>query len=218
MNSTIRSVVYVLLLSIISFNVLALNDTSPTVIIKSYEKILKVKSPGEATIYVKCKMEILNRDGLKYSYIALPEDKFIEISGFFAEVKDNSGRLINKVRKKDLEATDFLGQNAFYDDTRSFYYEFQNSEFPFVVEYAYELKLNGIFILPDFEIPTGKDKQIDSVKFIAKIAPEVILNYKVRGENKLPFIYYEDGYTVHVWGFNNIQPMVDEPFNLSTLF
>ncbi|MDD3771179.1 MAG: DUF3857 domain-containing protein [Weeksellaceae bacterium] len=82
---------------------------------------------------------ILNEDGLKFAYQNLFYTKSTKINKFEAQLFDANGKLIRKMKKRDIKDVSAYDGYSLFIDTRVKHFAFMPPPYPFTVEYSYEI-------------------------------------------------------------------------------
>lgn len=96
----------------------------------------------------KIVLTILNEAGLGAAYQRVFYTKSDKINRFEAQLFDANGKLIRKLRKRDLKDVSAYDGFSLFIDTRIQYYDFNPTSYPFTVEYTIETTHSTTINLP----------------------------------------------------------------------
>ncbi len=95
---------------------------------------------------------ILNKAGEKYAQLEIPYDKSSKISDISGAIFDKNGKLVKKL--KNSEINDVSYYEGLYSDNRVKYAKPLIPNFPYTVEYSYEIQSFQTLFIPDWN-PIG---------------------------------------------------------------
>ena len=108
-------------------------------------------------------IKINNRDGDDYTQIKISYDKGEDFSGLEAYILDKNGKVVKKLRKKDIVRMYGSGEDALFQDTYVVSFQLTYDEYPYTLFYSYKLKsenplgiANWMPLISDGEVPTLK--------------------------------------------------------------
>ena len=84
-------------------------------------------------------------------------DKFSSLSKFSGEVHDQTGKLIRKIKKSELQMSEY--SSGLTTDDYTYYYECSAISYPYTVKYEWEIKYRGGFISYPSFIPQDRFNQ-----------------------------------------------------------
>lgn len=109
----------------------------------------EVLASDKAKYTEKRAITIFNKDGGHNAFISVWFDKLRSISGLEAAVYDANGGRIERIRKSSFNEESATGDN-FFDDSRVLWYDLRQDDFPYTVEYEYEVTYNYLYSIPDW--------------------------------------------------------------------
>jgi hypothetical protein len=180
-------------------------------IVRQYDILFEIKNKGEATETEHKVVTLLDDKAAQYSEPIFWYDKFNEIEDIEASVYDATGKLIRKMKKKDID--DFKPYDDGVDDTRAKRITFPRMAFPYTVEYQVITKHKGLFHYPVWTPQERLHEAVENASFIVSKSQDVQLRYK---ELNLPNTQTQLGERKHYqWTVSNLKAVEGEPFTPS---
>ncbi|HEY0058893.1 MAG TPA: DUF3857 domain-containing protein [Flavisolibacter sp.] len=173
---------------------------------------LEIESLDKATLTVKKVFTVLNEEGVHALFFNQYSSKFVSLDNAEIRVFDQNGKQVSKYKKKDM-ITAAVGEGLIEDGYIT-YYRVQPSSFPFTVEFSYEQKFRGTFLLPDYRFITSKESVIES-SYTARVPADMKLRYKAKYSSLSPVITEEGKYKIYKWRVNNLASLEDEVGSVS---
>lgn len=136
-----------------SFSVLTIPDSlleHADAVVRNSTTEIDVKSKNSAVYKLDATVSILSKKGEKNAFVQLSYSKMMKIKSFKGEVYDKFGKLVYQIGKneaKDYSAADY----SEITDTRIKSWSLNKSVLPYTIRYVYELELDGLFVLPDWQ-------------------------------------------------------------------
>jgi len=141
-------------------------------------------------------IEVFDHRGLGHASIKIPYDALNKVINFEANIYSlNSGKLIKKVKLKDLKEVSYLDNITLYDDTKLKVFELDQISLPVRVEILMErISLSNFFIESWFPVPFYNQK-VKNASLELKYPLILGLRFK---EDGLPSSYKESKVGNHV--------------------
>lgn len=118
-------------------------------IVNNAETEVVCKSATQFTEKRSLTITVLDSEGAKAAAFACWCDQFRSLQRFSGEILDTTGKSVRKIRKSDLERSEYSA--ALATDDYLYYYECRYPTFPFTVSYNWEVKNeNGFIGFPSF--------------------------------------------------------------------
>ena len=97
------------------------------------------------------KVTVLHEEGLKHAQILLPYDDLTKIESFSGTVRDPvTGKMIQKIRLKDLHDRSWIADFSVFEDNRLKYLSIHSGSFPLEVSYVVNTRTQGNFSIPSW--------------------------------------------------------------------
>ncbi len=176
-----------------------------TVVVRDYELKFEVLNKAEAIETEHKVLTLLNDGAADEIDQVFWYDQIQIIESIEGAVYDASGKLVRRLKKKDIEDQKAFEQQ-FVDDSRAKILKFPRLSFPYTIEYTVVTKHKGLMFYPIFEPQEAPWQSVESAKFQI-FAPES-LKVRVKEINMLP----EQLVGAMHWEFRNLPAFKPEPF------
>ena len=121
---------------------------------------------------------VLDKRGLSAANLLISLNKgYSTLGRFSGSMTDSQGTLLCKIKKSDLEYTEYSEMLA--DDACSYFYTCEPPHYPFTVTYEWEEKhSNGIAWLPTFVPQGNSNQQVYKARYHIEASPGLDFRYK----------------------------------------
>ena len=222
MKKITLSTIFIVLLSLvlysqeINYSVLLIPDSlkdNADAVIRFNEQHLIIKDESSAVLKVKKVITILKKSGEDHAYFVVPYDKFLKVTSIKGNIYDKNGKLVRKIKKKDIIDISHYDGFSLYTDNRLKLIRKPAENVPYTVEYEYEINFKGILYFPSWQPVSSYKVSVQNSQLIISV-PE---DYKFRkkcinftGEKSKKVT--QTG-TDYFWGIKNFKAVEQEPFN-----
>ncbi|MDN5203995.1 DUF3857 domain-containing protein [Fulvivirgaceae bacterium BMA10] len=181
-------------------------------VVRVDEMEFEVLSLGKAKRKVRQVITILKKGGERYKYVYVGYDKFSKVSYISGNLYDAEGEFVKKLKKSDIEDRSSISGFSIYEDNRVKIGELSSNEYPYTVEYEYEVDLNGLLFYPSWYFQSDNEVSVEqsSLKVIVPNGQE--LRYKELNLNHEAGISNENGKKIFFWEEENIQAFKKESY------
>lgn len=184
-------------------------------VIRKNNTILFIESPARITLSVQYVITILNDKGKNYGNLYIFYDKFSHIKKVNGNVYSKDGLQIRKIRNSDFRDQSYYSDYTLYSDNRVKYIEITSNNYPYTVEYEYEIEYDGIIGYPLWQPVRFYNLSVEQSELKVILKQGMTFHYK---ENNLPSVAVvseTDNGTQYQWEVNNIAAPVKESFGPS---
>ncbi len=147
---------------------------------------------------------VLNEEGSSALQFFEFTDKSVLLDDVEIKLYDAAGKLINKVKKKDIYKV--ADRSGIATDNVYYMHEIKPAAYPVTVEYRYQINYHGTLIYPNYSI-MGRGEAVQSSSFTVKIPVDLDLRFKERHIKISPEIKTEGSIKTYKWSVTNL-PMV----------
>lgn len=182
-------------------------------VVRLDKTLFTIESIKKATIKNHKVITILDKNGEYASKKSVGYDKLHKLKYFKIHIYDAEGKLIKKAKSSDIKDYSATSGGTLFDDSRLKYYEALQNDYPFTIEYEYELEYNGILNYPEWRAINAYDRSVEQVEFTINIPQNLKLRtktYHFKGEFHKSS---DDGLDTYAWSVNNIKAFKSEPFS-----
>lgn len=172
-----------------------------------------LKKPGEAVFKHKYALTILNAAGDRYSNLVVYYDKFNEIRDISGALYDASGKLLKKVKNKDIKDHSGVSDISLMDDNRLKEHDFYFKDYPYTVEYEVEVKMNGTMFYPEWAPQPREHLAVQQSSYTFTCPEDYEFRFKPYQLDKEPVITKDKGSKSYTWELKNLPAIVREPYS-----
>ncbi len=117
-------------------------------VIRDHQTTITLNNPSSATYQIRESVTIFDKDDKDLATIVVGYDQFRTVDYIRANIIDKTGKIIASFSEKD--AMDFSSYDGytFFSDSRLKVLQLQHGQFPYSIEYEYQVSMNGILTLP----------------------------------------------------------------------
>jgi hypothetical protein len=182
-------------------------------VIRNEEITNEVKDLDNVVYHVKRAITVLNKNGDDIAHIAIYYNKNISIRNIKGIIYNEYGKATGKFGEHEFIDQSTGDNSTLFQDYRVKHYLPGITEYPFTIEYEYELKLKQTLNIEGWEPvnEAGLAVEQSSYKFICQ--PDFNIRFK---EFNLPTkaVIISDGKTkTYTWQIANIKAVKNEPFS-----
>ena len=105
---------------------------------------------GKGRSYVKMAITILNKKGDRFAEVRIGYDKINKIVSVKGQRFDKWGKQISQLKSKDIEDYSAYDGFSIYSDNRIKYFDLRYPEYPYTIEYEFEIEENGFMSLSNW--------------------------------------------------------------------
>lgn len=224
MKKITLSTIFIVLLSLvlysqeINYSVLlipdSLKDNADVVIRKNMQELI-INDASNAVLKVKEIKTILKKSGEEHAYLVVPYSKFYKVTYIKGKIYDKSGKLIRKIKKKDIFDISHYDGFSLYTDNRLKLIKKPAENPPYTVEYEYEINFKGILSfpswqpVPDYRVAVQNSELLISAPKQYKFCTK---SFNYSDEKLINEIKTNINYS---WNLINFKAVEKEPFNIS---
>ncbi|MEO1257948.1 MAG: DUF3857 and transglutaminase domain-containing protein [Bacteroidota bacterium] len=169
-----------------------------------------VEAPGKATFKEFRAVTILNGK-TDYDVMVVhynPSNKLSRIDG---RIYDRNGSLIRKINKKESKDVSAISSFSIYEDDRIRYLDVNHTDYPYTVEFEYEMSYKDLLNYPNWRI-NEFNVAVQEATYNITLPVDLKLHYKpfnIEAEPTISSLGSNQNYT---WSLANILPVVQEPY------
>lgn len=133
-------------------------------VVRNEEITVEINANGKLVQEVKYAITILNKNGKSQGYFLQSYDKFHKVSNVKARMYDSDGKEIKKSGGFEILDYAIIPEGSAYYDGRIKAIDPENFEYPYTMEYSYEVNYNEVIYYPgwhpikDFEVAVERSK------------------------------------------------------------
>ena len=114
-------------------------------VIREYVKEFELHNVNKATERIKEIITVLDKNGDEYGNLNIPYDKDSKVSIYEAAIYDKYGKKVKKISQSELSDSPAHDGGSLYSDNRIKYYRPHYGDYPYTVEYEYEIAYSNLY-------------------------------------------------------------------------
>jgi len=181
-------------------------------VIRLEKREFELLSDSKATEKITLAISVLNENGLAVADFAEYYNKFLQIGHISAAVYDENGTFMHRIKQDDILDIGVTSPGTLYDDSRVKMFEPKTRDYPFTVEYSYEIAYDGIFFFPIWQLQKDYNISVEQAQYKI-ISPEKEAVRILSKNMDEPLIIEEDGKFVRTWTLTDYKARNSEPFS-----
>ncbi len=179
-------------------------------IVRLDETKIEIFNPAEAKVRFKRIVTVLNEKGRKYGVAVVGYDKTLFMLQWLnGKLYDASGNHLRNLESGDVKDFSAISGGSLYEDSRVRVGELYHGEFPYTVEYEYEVYNRAIFNLPKW-FPEETSTAVERSRFEVQCPKSIKLMWRACGGDLNPKVSEKDGRDIYVWEVSNLLPFKPE--------
>jgi hypothetical protein len=182
--------------------------------VKRFEDItFEIKSKTSTVLHHKYAFTILNENGDQQAQFVEWYDKMREITDIEGNLYDASGKLIKKLKAKEVQDLSGVDDISLIDDNRKKVHNFYYKVYPYTVEYNVTIKQNQTFHLPTWITQEDENIAVQKTSFTLICPSDFNIRYKALNYQGEPAITTDNGRKVYNWQLVNKPAIETEVFS-----
>lgn len=182
-------------------------------IIRVHETTFTVKSIGEATQKVHYTITILNEKAKRHATLGVPYSKLIKFNSLQGTLYDASGKEIKKLKKSDIGDVSAISDVSLFEDTRMKIASFTYTQYPYTVEFEYEVTSYNMLFYPHWEPQDKEHEAVEKSSFKVIMPQGIDLRYRELNLDKKATIVNTGTQTIYEWSVSNLPAKKLEPLS-----
>lgn len=180
-------------------------------VIRNQEVEFYVKSPGEATFREKRTVTLFN-DKSNYDVLVVNYNTYNKLGKITGKIYDNSGKLIREIDKKEVKDVSAISDFSMYEDDRIRYVDVDHTEYPYTVEFEYEMTYKHLLDYPNWNVANYHTAVQRSV-FILDLPEFFQVSVKLLNLDALAKEETAKGRRRMIWTVENLPAIKYEPYS-----
>ena len=183
-------------------------------VVRNEEITTEVKDLDNVTYHVKRAITVLNKNGDDIAHMAVYYNKNTSVKYIRGFAYNEFGKLIGKFSQSDFSDQSAIDNSALFEDDRVKHYIPSITQYPYTIEYEYEVKfrqtLNFRDWMPNSETNLAVEKS--TYTFICK--PDFKIRYKENNVTRKPEVNINfKGLNTYTWQASHLKAFKNEPMS-----
>jgi Domain of Unknown Function with PDB structure (DUF3857) len=186
-------------------------------VVRRYDVGFTIKDIGTAVETEHKIVTILNEEGKHYGEAYFGYSKIREIDDIEAAIYDASGKLVRKMKRKDID--DFKPYAEDISDTRVKRITFPHLPYPYTVEYTVTTVHKGLLHYPGWNPQNDNRTAVQSSTFEVTVPNDMpALRYKLLNGASEPTTGLNEKGKRYLWTLSKLKAFANEPFTPSSAY
>jgi hypothetical protein len=173
-------------------------------VVRQHNIHFAVSNPQTASEKVLLAVTILNEDS-DLNALTVFYDKFSKVKNVRAKIFDAQGKLLKKLSKKDVQDISASDGVSIHDDSRYKYLEASEQNYPYTVEFTYQVNYKGLRYYPDWSILPDYRTSVQYSSYNLVMTKGLVPRYKNYNIDIEPNITRSKDKTAYSWTTKNIK-------------
>ncbi|MDQ1088693.1 DUF3857 domain-containing protein [Siphonobacter sp. SORGH_AS_1065] len=181
-------------------------------VIRLQEESFEVLAVGEAVKRIHTVVTILNEKGDKYATEEVYYDKLSRVKNFEGKLYDANGKEIKRLRKSDILDVSSHSDYSLFDDNKVKQADFKYANYPFTVEFDYELVSYNTLFYPYWIPQRDEELAIENSAFTVIVPATLGLRFREMNGVGAVQKSEKDGIQTYQWQVKNLKIREEEPY------
>lgn len=188
--------------------------TDAQIVVRAYDVKLKVESMEDASYTVYKVITVMNKNGKSDAELHLPYNKFTKIKNIEASVYDKAGERLKKIRQDDIKDYSAISGYSVFEDNRIKYIDPGEFEYPYTVEYSYQVVYKEVIGFPDWTPIESYYSSVQSSSYTAQIDSSVSFRFNESNIPQHVQTKLEENDSIFYWEVENLPVIRPEEYSL----
>ncbi len=183
-------------------------------LVRLEEMTYTVHNAGRATERVRRVITVLAPEGRDQGQQPVFYGDFREIKKFSAELMDETGKTIRKLKKRDFGDYSYIEGGNLYTNSRVRVAELYHDSYPYTVAFDYTVEHDGLAGWPTW-YPQRSEVPVEEATFTLSAPQDLPVRYVVDGIDAAPDSSVSNGVHTYTWALADLPAYELEPFGPS---
>lgn len=185
-------------------------------VIRLSELKFEIVSQNKTIFSVHQIVTILNDEGNSHAHLTIPYDDLQKVKAVRATIYDKSGNEIDNFKEKDFLDVSSTSSGTLYDDNRLLYKDLTQKEFPYTVEFSYDIVNDNLYFIPDYYLLSSYETSIEKFSYQIVFPKDLEPRYKAFNTKEGDLqATVDDKNKSLMWTYSNVKSVKKEPFSVS---
>lgn len=183
------------------------------VVVREDVMVYTITSRSTASVHVYFVATIFNSQGKHFAQRSVGYNKLSKITGIKANVYDEAGNLIKKVKSSEILDRSAYDGFSLYSDNRYKSVDLTQGTYPYTMEFEYDLEYKFLYGIDDTYLISDEKTSVQHVSYQLIYPQALAPRYKVRNIQAEPqrSITSNGSHSLY-WSFENLKPIKFESY------
>jgi len=181
---------------------------------REYRQEFELFDNGRASEHVHLVVSVLNRSGDVYAELELPYDKTSKITSISGSSYDAAGMRDDRLKNSNIQDLNYTSEGTLYDDLRLKTAKLKTDNYPYTVEFDYEITYSELIGYPEWRPISGYRFSVEKSSFTVSCPDNMDFRYR---EFNLPQLCrtetHESGIHHFEWKLSTLKAWREEPLS-----
>ncbi|MHB1050584.1 MAG: DUF3857 domain-containing protein [Bacteroidota bacterium] len=180
-------------------------------VVRASSSSLAVQSIDNSVYTVTYAITIFSKNEQHQAVLTIPYGRYITVEELEGTLYAADGKKVKELRSNDIQDYSAVDENSLHDDSRIRRAFLSHNEFPYTVEYTYELEFDGSLQWPTWFARTQKFP-VETSSFSVTISKNLSFRYWCNHSDVTPSIAERGSSVSYTWEQSHQPSMSDEEF------
>lgn len=167
-------------------------------------------STDQSVLHYKYALTIMNDNGDRYAHLIEWYDKLRQISSIEGSLYDKDGKLIKKLKQKEIQDLSAVDDISLIDDNRRKAHSFYHRVYPYTVEYEVEIKYNNTFSIPSWFPQEYEHQAVEESRYTVSVPTDYQIRYRMHNYKGEPVQTTGKNRKEYTWQAKGMLPIEKE--------
>ena len=180
-------------------------------VIRDQDIEFSVKSAGEATLRERRVVTLFNNKS-HYDILVLHYSSFNKLGKIKGKVYNGMGQFVREISKSEIRDVSAISSFSIYEDSRVRYVDVDNNEFPYTVEFEYEMTYHDLLDYPNWKVEEF-GAAVQNASFTLDLPAGFEVQFKTENLGVQPVENTAKGRRYLKWTMGNLPAVKSEPYS-----
>lgn len=186
-------------------------------VVRDYKVEITAASPMQMTTHYHKVVTILNKKGEDHAQWSYPTSSFSQITSFSGKIYNENGSVRSKLKRSDIHTSQYSENLA--TDNQHNYLDLLVQDYPYTIEFDWEVKSSKGYIDYEFFCPVHHDRQsVEKASFTLSVPTGTQIRYKGMPNKWEPQKQNTGKNDVYVWNMSPMRGFIDDAYDEHYMF
>lgn len=186
-------------------------------VVRDYKAVVTASSQKSMIVHYHRVVTILNKKGEDHALWNCTTDDFSQLTSFSGKIYDEQGKVKQKLKRSDVHTSQYSEHLA--TDNQKNYVEPPVMDYPYTIEYDWEVKSSNGYVEYDFFSPVWYDRQaLEKASFKVTVPTGTKIRYMSLPHEQNPQKLEDGKNDVYVWNMSPMRCLIDEEYDDHSMY